>query len=387
MKIELHMIQNFAPACLNRDDTNSPKDCEFGGVRRARISSQCIKRAIRWESSFREMLGDQLSIRSRRFPSDVRDELIKLGVEEKTANEIGKSLEGVAKKEREQAEAKKDATDELVEPDIFKTPQIAFYTTEEVSECTKRIKEFLDDGTKPKEMLKKLLGKAKGYAPQLPVPRTADIAMFGRMITSDAFKNIDAACQVAHAISTNKVEMEMDFFTAVDDLNPDEETGAGMMGVIGYNASCFYRYAVIDFDQLVHNLGGDRELAEKTVEAFLRASASAIPSGKQNTFAAHNPPDLILASVRNGGAPISLANAFAQPVRPSSKADLTAASANALKGYWDKLAKVYGANGHLAGPAYCGTVDLDTADGWDNVESFDRLVDTVMGAVAEGGGQ
>ena len=47
MLIEIHIIQNHAPSNLNRDDTGSPKSCTFGGIRRARISSQCIKRSIR----------------------------------------------------------------------------------------------------------------------------------------------------------------------------------------------------------------------------------------------------------------------------------------------------------------------------------------------------
>ena len=45
--IELHIIQSFPVTCLNRDDLGSPKSATFGGVERARVSSQCWKRAIR----------------------------------------------------------------------------------------------------------------------------------------------------------------------------------------------------------------------------------------------------------------------------------------------------------------------------------------------------
>jgi CRISPR system Cascade subunit CasC len=145
---------------------------------------------------------------------------------------------------------------------------------------------------------------------------------------------------VAHAISTNKVSMEFDFFTAVDDLSPKEETGAGMMGTVEFNSACFYRYANIDLKQLAKNLGNDTELAEKAVEAFLRASVAAIPTGKQNSMAAQNPPSLVFAVVREQGL-WSLANAFVNPVRPGNDG-LVQKSITALEDYWGKLAAAYG---------------------------------------------
>ena len=169
-----------------------------------------------------------------------------------------------------------------------------------------------------------------------------DIALFGRMLADRPDTNIDAACQVAHAISTHKVGVEFDFYTAMDDLKkPEEETGAGMMGTIEFNSACFYRYANIDFKQLKKNLGGDKELAQKTVEAFIRAAVNAIPTGKQNSFAAQNPPSFVFAVVRNSGA-WSLVNAFASPVWVGEKNDLVQNSAAALLDYWGKLVKVYG---------------------------------------------
>ena len=127
--------------------------------------------------------------------------------------------------------------------------------------------------------------------------------------------------------------MEFDFFTAVDDLLAEDETGAGMMGIIGFNAATFYRYANIDLDQLNRNLGGDVDLVKKTVQGFLQASALAIPTGKQNSFAAQSLPSLMLAVVRDG-SPWSLANAFERPVYPSGDQGLLDASALALDAYW-----------------------------------------------------
>jgi len=196
------------------------------------------------------------------------------------------------------------------------------------------------------------------------------------MVTSEAFKNMDAACQVAHAISTHKVSMEFDFYTAVDDLNPKEETGAGMMGTVEFNSACYYRYANIDLEQLKMNLGNDEELARKTVEAFVRASASAIPTGKQNSFAAQNPPSFILAVLKRGGTPLSLANAFEKPVRPDREGGIVENSIKALDEYWTKLTKAYGWDRveHIA----IMVGDKPKLDNFRSV-AFEQLVEFVMG--------
>jgi CRISPR system Cascade subunit CasC len=171
--------------------------------------------------------------------------------------------------------------------------------------------------------------------------------------------NLDAACQVAHALSTHRVTMEMDFYTAVDDLNPDDTAGAGMMGFTGYNSACFYRYARLDWEQLMKNLGADSDLALRTVEGFLRATVEAVPTGKQNTFAAQNPPGFLLAVVRNGGAGWSLANAFEKPMRAERDSGLVAPSVKALDGYWGRLCAVYGTKSIKAIAALALDGDLD----------------------------
>ncbi len=171
--------------------------------------------------------------------------------------------------------------------------------------------------------------------------RAADLALFGRMIADRADKNVEAACQVAHALSTNRVEVEFDFYTAVDDLKPEETAGADMLGTIEFNSACFYRYANVDIEQLVKNLLGDVDLARTTLAAFLSASVTAIPTGKQNSMAAHNPPSLMLVVVRERGQ-WNLANAFVNPVRPRDGLDLVQGSIAALDAYWGKLTGMYG---------------------------------------------
>src|SRR5262249_33379271 len=143
--------------------------------------------------------------------------------------------------------------------------------------------------------------------------RAADLALFGRMIANLPERNVEAACQVAHAISTNKMEMEFDFYTAVDDLKPEDTAAAHMLGTVEFHSACFYRYANVDTTQLLTNLGRDADLARGTLQAFLRASVAAIPTGKQNSMAAHNPPSLVLIVVRERGQ-WNLANAFLKPI-------------------------------------------------------------------------
>jgi len=159
---------------------------------------------------------------------------------------------------------------------------------------------------------------------------------------------VDAACQVAHAISTHKVEMEMDYFTAVDDLLPEGESGSDMIGTVEFNSSCFYRYANIDLEKLAYNLGdtnGDQ--LTSTVKGFIKASVMAVPTGKQNSMAAQNPVGYARVLLRNDGFPWSLANAFQTPVRATADKSPEAQSIERLESYYQKLAKVYGAEGVL----------------------------------------
>ncbi len=337
MFIEIHLLQNFAPSCLNRDDTNTPKDCLFGGVRRARISSQCIKRAIRVHAKNGGTLKDHLGIRTKRLAEILRKKII----------DAGKAESGVDAIVTVALDSQKLSVDE-----DSKTQYVLFLGENEIEGLAQAILKHWDDlkapissNDSPKKSKK---DKKKSVPPEVTKAvadvfkgaNAADVSLFGRMIADAHNINVDAACQVAHSISTHKVEMEMDFFTAVDDLQPEDNTGADMMGTVEFNSACFYRYAVIDRNKLEENLGGDADLTKRTIEAFLRASIEAIPTGKQNTFAAHNPPGFIMAAVRDG-IPWSLANAFEVPVRPNGKG-LCVSSIEKLEGYWGQLIDTYG---------------------------------------------
>lgn len=342
MKMELHIIQNFAPSCLNRDDTNAPKDCEFGGFRRARISSQCIKRTVRTSPVFKEMLEGHLGLRTKllvkllsdslRAAQMVPDEIDTIvprfvdqycGLDEENKTKVLLYL-GWDEVERIAA-ALRENWQQLVTMAAEESPK-----SEEGRRGRK--KEENPFAVLAHEVAKNAVGATKAV----------DIALFGRMVAESPAENIDAACQVAHAISTHRVNMEMDFYTAVDDIS--NETGAGMMGTVEFNSACFYRYSLLDLEQLVRNLYGDRELALRAVEAFLRASIEAIPTGKQTSMAAQNLPSFVLVVLRQSGVPQSLANAFERPVLAGLGEDkgLVVQSIERLDQYWGSLTKMYG---------------------------------------------
>ena len=177
-------------------------------------------------------------------------------------------------------------------------------------------------------------------------PISVDVALFGRMTTSEAFRDVEAACQVAHALSTHKVDHEFDYFTAVDDLKDgiaeeEEDSGADMLGDVEFNSACYYKYLSVDVDGVVDNLTGiaagrkeipsdeladARALAWRAVVAMLRAAVLTTPTGKQNTFAAHQLPAAVLIEMRPVRLPVSYANAFVEPARASGGDSLVTAS-------------------------------------------------------------
>lgn len=330
--LEFHLIQNFAPSNLNRDDTGAPKDAMFGGHRRARVSSQCFKRAIRLAAGEHALIPSaNLGIRTKKLKALLLERMPECDPEEAGAKiEAALLAAGLAVK------------------DDGKTEYLLFLGEGEVNAFADLIVTHWGDLTVGGD--KKAKKDAKAGAPPAVVKRAeailnggqaVDVALFGRMLADLPSANQNAACQVAHAISTHRVEREFDYFTAVDDKGDAGETGAGMIGQVEFNSATLYRYAVLDLNKLVANLQGDLELAVSAVEAFTRALALAIPSGKQNTFAAHNAPEFAGVCLRHG-SPLNLANAFEKPVIPRSDAALTEQSVDRMAEYETKLAAIYG---------------------------------------------
>lgn len=310
--IDIHIIHSLAPNNVNRDETGAPKTCVFGGVQRRRVSSQSWKRAIRRYlrdvvvNGGRGLTETHLGIRTRRVPEEVATILAGRGRDHEEASARTLSLLGVKGKDDQSA-------------------VLLFLTRDEVQAIADAVDENWDgltgaDGKKPK-------GASPDKVPvRLGQGRAIDLALFGRMLAELPGNDVDAACRVAHAISTHRADTEIDFFTAVDDLkSDDEDAGAGMMGDLEFSSCVLYRHLAVDTEQLLRNLGEDRVLARAAVEGLIEAAVRSVPGGKQTTFLAVDPPSLVLVDVR--GAAVGLANAFAKPVTTKNGSQVDASIA------------------------------------------------------------
>lgn len=383
MLVEIHLLQNFPPSCLNRDDLNSPKECEFGGHRRARVSSQCLKRSIRHSEPFAEAVGPSGAIgtRTKLLEKRLADELIARGRPAEPAQRVARLVAeaiGSGGKDGRTSVALYLGHDEIAR--ILAAIEERFAEaadSDTTADSQDDAKPARGRGKKPKTESPAQLLAAEMRDQFKPGTKAADIALFGRMIAEATNFNVDAACQVAHAISTHRVAPELDFFTAVDDLQPEDVTGAGMLGTQEFNSPCLYRYANVHLPQLAKNLGGDLDLALAATLGFVRASVLATPSAKQNSHAAFSHPDLVFVLVRRSGPPLSLANAFVQPVQVRRPDDhLVALSADRLATYWNKL---HGALGDLAIAAAFHYSLLDTAPDLSGAQSVAGLAPLVSG--------
>ena len=336
MLYEIHMLKNYPPTNLNRDDTGAPKTCLFGGVMRGRVSSQCLKRSWRTSPSFRAEIGDEnLGIRTRKLPVLVAEKLVEMGVSQEFADVIQPRLTGIGNKEGKETK------------DGNATAQVIFYAKEDITAVAETVKELLDKCKSVKDVQKlkaKDIQAAVSGADVRPV--TLDIALFGRMVTSDAFRDVEASMQVAHAISTNKVSVESDYFTAMDDMLSGasmDEKGAAMIDDTDFNSSCYYLYASVDTDALAENLkyaDNADEIVRKAIPALLRAMAFTDPSGKQNSFAGHVLPSVVMVECKEKKIPTSMVNAFVEPVGKGG--DLVKRSAEKLADEVDMTARNFG---------------------------------------------
>jgi CRISPR system Cascade subunit CasC len=291
--VQLHLLTVYGPSNLNRDDTGRPKGAEFGGVRRLRVSSQSLKRAWRESDVFAVGLAANTGWRTQRLGQLIVDHLTERQAPEERAIEIARSIAGVFGK----LKGERDDDPAFIE-------QLAFVSPEEQAAAL-----ALADRALAGE---KIEPKAEDL---LRTTDTAvDIAMFGRMLADASRFNREAAVQVAHAITTHKAVAEDDYYTAVDDLKkPQEDAGAGFLGVQEFGAGVFYLYACIDRGLLERNLGGDRALRNAALTALGEAMAKVGPRGKQNSFASRAHASYILAE-RGAQSPRSLVAAFLRPV-------------------------------------------------------------------------
>lgn len=377
--IELHIMQSFPVSCLNRDDVGAPKTAVFGGVNRARISSQCLKRAIRLTM---HELEPELCAgkRSRLIVDPLADQIAKqfssrppveavLGGRLQTAAEMlaREFCHRLANLDEEAAEQKGLRR---VKTMMFLSPGDLSAVAESVANAAAEDPQWLEKlygqeqgakagkketGKKSKDDAQKWLDSAmsRGFK-ALREPRckdAADIAIFGRMVANDPSLNVEGAAMFSHALSTHRADNEIDFFTAVDDLQAadpavaeEDRAGSGMMGTLEFSSATYYRYAALNLTLLEdsqHLAAFTPEERRKVVDAFLRAVLLSVPAARKNSMNAHTLPGFVLGLYRESGHPVQLVNAFESPVK-AKKEGVLAPSVEALEKHLQELRETWG---------------------------------------------
>ena len=330
-RIEFHILQSFPVTCLNRDDVGAPKTAVVGGVPRARVSSQCWKRQVRLA---------------------LRDFGIKLAPRTKLAEELFARACLVAGADEDMAAAcGKAIADQLIDDTLL------FISDTEARAFAEHARERgFDHSTLKSKDLAKVARKAIN-----PAVDALDIALFGRMVAKAPDMNVEAAASFAHAISTHRVSNEVEFFTALDDLQT--EPGSAHMGSLEFNSATYYRYVSLDLGQLAQTMGEDD--LEIAIAAFTRALFVAVPHARQTTQSGASPWEFARIQVRSGQR---LQVPFETAVKARDGGYLTP-SIEVMKNYLDKKEK-------LSGSLFGGVARYD----WGEDENFsiDDLVEALQ---------
>ena len=326
-RIEYHILQSFPVTCLNRDDVGAPKTAIVGGVTRARVSSQCWKRQVRLAL---QDFGVKLAARTKQSEGLLAKACLDAGADEPRAQACGKKI-----------------ADQLIDDTLL------FISETEARAFAEYAKEHDFDESKLKDKdLAKVAKKALN-----PALDALDIALFGRMVAKAAEMNVEAAASFAHAISTHKVSNEVEFFTALDDLQT--EPGSAHMGSLEFNSATYYRYVSLDLGQLAQVLG--EEELKKAIAAFTQSLFVAVPTARQTTQSGASPWDFARVMVRKGQR---LQVPFEAPVKTKGEGFLRP-SIEALTSYLDKKEK-------LSGSLFGKIASYDWGD--DENFSIDHLV-------------
>jgi len=390
--IQLHMLVSYPPSNLNRDDLGRPKTAVMGGTQRLRISSQSLKRAWRTSDIFTEHLKDHMGKRTKEMGVKVKEALItglplKELLEEGKNATVPKKADGIpeekaklwawkiasvfvdkSSKETGKKSKKEDAVDvegegkspkekekkTNVDMDSLKGEQLVFYSNDEIAAIQALIAILIKENREPKtDELSALLKEDLS---------SVDVAMFGRMLANATRYNVEAAVQVAHAVTVHEVAVEDDYFTAVDDLNKGEDdAGAGHLGETEFASGLFYEYVCINKTLLEENLGGDKnsdrkKLAATAIQALVESAVKIAPSGKQNSFASRAYASYLLVE-KGTQQPRSLSVAYLEAVKEKN---LLGTAITVLNDTRKKMDDVYGKcwNDKYEMSAFAGTGKL-----------------------------
>jgi CRISPR system Cascade subunit CasC len=413
--LELHIIQSVPVACLNRDDLNSPKTAIFGGVQRARVSSQSWKRAIREMAKEKDPAMFKGN-RSRRMVFELATRLESKDITKDIAVIIAEQVASIV----ETLDSKTDAAGfKKIKTLMFfsdaEYDAVANAVTNQIKASAERVKissnavgtfkealkktddeKKLEEAKKELEKLekelekdKKAIGKAFGdksirdAIKAVRLKDAADIALFGRMVANDHSLTVEAASMFSHVLSTHKADNEIDFFAAVDDLQPKEESGAGMTSTLEFNSATYYRFAALNIDMLAdeeHLKSMTSEERKDVVRTFVEATIKAIPGARKYTMNGNTLPVYVLGVVREKGHPIQLVNAFENPVRPSTKG-FAVESVNRMNIEYSDIKETWGIDSVFAKAVVKGSLKEQIKENLGSIESC-SLAELIEGMVA-----
>ncbi|MFA5664565.1 type I-E CRISPR-associated protein Cas7/Cse4/CasC [Castellaniella sp.] len=304
IRIEFHILQSFPVTCLNRDDLGAPKTALIGGALRARVSSQCWKRQVRLALP---TFGVKLATRTRQAQLLFARACRRVGASDALAQECGQCL-----------------------ADLIVSDALLFISDTEAAAFAEYARALDFEKARFKERdLARIAKKVIN-----PAVDALDIALFGRMVARAPDMNIEAAASFSHAISTHRVANELEFFTALDDLQPGP--GSAHMGSMEFNSATYYRYISLDVGQLAQTLAS--EDLQQAVDAFVRALFVAVPGARQASQSGASPWEFARVLVRRGQR---LQASFEAPVTDQGHGYLQP-SIEALKAYLDKKEKLSG---------------------------------------------
>jgi len=374
MFLQIHTLTSYHASLLNRDDAGLAKRIPFGDQTRLRISSQCLKR--HWREALQGTLDLPGGLRTRHFfEREVCQRLInESGIATDTATRLTETLIGLLLQKSDKPKAEKpkkgkttkpaelelDPTQDISEsgveiyglqvkqPILFGKPE-ADFLVELLTECAaqgadgpKALEARLTKGKANFNAMLRQAGHGNLFA-------GVEGALFGRFVTSDILARSDAAVHVAHAFTVHGLNTEVDYFTVVDDLNKDEETGAAHAGDMELGAGVFYGYVAVDVPLLVSNFTGcdpkawrDQDSTEvrQVLTALVRAIATVSPGAKLGATAPYAYSDFVLLE-SGTQQPRALANAYLKALRPSG--DLTQQAVSALAASLAAQEAMYGA--------------------------------------------
>lgn len=328
--VDVYKIQSVPANNLNRDETGDPKTLMFGGTQRIRVSSQAVKKAIR--NDFSNNLDiDEMGLRTKNVPTLLIEEIMGRNLDDMDYDKAEALMEDIMKAAKIKINKvdNPDNIDKLreryQEHDVYETGALFFISRKQISNL---IDVALAPDMDDKERMTLIRDAFRK-------DNAIDVSLFGRMVADDPSQNIDAAAQVAHEFSVTEGNIESDFFTAVDDYSLTDHAGSAMMGNISYDSAVLYGYADISLTQLERNLGS-KEAVVKAVEQFVKSFVDAMPTGKQNTFAAHTLPDAVVVTIRDG-RPVNYANAFVKVLDAKTGEDVSSKAITRLAEYGEEL--------------------------------------------------